>query len=297
MKFFISTSLLLLLTAATTAWSAVAQPALWRVDVDGGRGRAYLFGSVHFGAQAMYPLSSKVLKAFSDSELLAVELDADLIDGKAVDEVFRRMGHYPAGQALSEKLSAADWEKLLRVAEPLGLSESQLERLKPWVVAMQLTASQIREQGFSAQLGIDHYFLKLAKTADYETDVVQLETLEQQLAVVDGLPEEQQVDFLLQALEQSQSGTDLLSDIVKAWCAGDEQRLEQLVLDTIESVDDDSLHHQVFVQRNNLMLEKIYQSLLAGQRLFVVVGAGHIVGEHGLRSMLSSNGFQVTRVQ
>ena len=126
--------------------------------------------------------------------------------------------------------------------------------------------------------------------------MVQLETLEGQLALFDSMPHSQQLEFLSQSLEGFLLGDDTLSELIKAWLAGDEESLER-ELSSSFTEEIKSFEWGLFGRRNQLMLTKIVESIALNQVVFVVVGAGHIVGEHDLKSLFDQRGFRITRIR
>jgi len=57
------------------------------------------------------------------------------------------------------------------------------------------------------------------------------------------------------------------------------------------------IYKTMITDRNIHMANKIKQEFDAKKSLFVVVGAGHIVGEKGLVDLLKKDGYQLTQIQ
>nr|WP_237457408.1 TraB/GumN family protein [Pseudomaricurvus sp. HS19] len=275
---------------------APSTPALWQVDSRDGQGRLYLLGSIHFGNPGLYPLPSYVNQAFKDSEVLAVELDPQRLDPAEVSLVLTNYGRLPTGQLLKDYLPESDWHKLQALLNASGLPAETMQRLKPWLVAVQLTAAQVRRAGFSEGYGIDRHFLTLARHPEAPKQILELESFRQQMAMFDGLSHRAQVEFLLQSLEDSELAPRTLDQLIKAWRKGDQQALEGLVAEAF-GTDTTPLYDRVFVRRNDLMQERLLAELRRGERLFVVVGAGHVVGDDGLVARFRALGYTVQRLQ
>jgi len=287
-------SLLLLFYFVTS--SALAEPLLWRVDNSETGGRAYLFGSVHFGTEALYPLPDVVEEAFSASEELVVELDMAAVAPNIAAQTMRQQGRYIDGDSLYQHLDGDTLSLLANACLELGLPFTALEYLKPWLVAVQLTAFQVRQAGFSDELGVDRHFIERVKlgTGPGPAVLIELETFEQQLSIFSALSDDQQLQFLRQALTEFEHSPAQLLQILKAWQAGDAQALENTIQQGFNTDENASmLYELIFERRNQSMSQNIQRMLDDGRQLFVVVGVGHLVGEGGLAERLSQSGQKV----
>jgi uncharacterized protein YbaP (TraB family) len=82
--------------------------------------------------------------------------------------------------------------------------------------------------------------------------------------------------------------------MVRAWTSGDAQAMESALSDAVPP--DPSLApivKKLFDERNVKMLSKIEGYLNSNGSYFVIVGAGHLVGERGLVELLKSRGYVV----
>ena len=86
--------------------------------------------------------------------------------------------------------------------------------------------------------------------------------------------------------------------MVAAWKAGDDSAMQQLLFE--DAVRDypafSAIYERLFYQRNRRMLGKIEALLQSGKVSFVVVGAGHLIGEQGIISALKAKGYRVRRL-
>ena len=273
-----------------------AEPLLWQVDHPESGGRAYLFGSVHFGSPGLYPLPDSVERTFSESEELVVELDIAAVAPNLAAEVMRKQGRYLEGGTLYQHLDERSLGALADICVELGLPIAAFENLKPWLVAVQITAFQMRRAGFDDKLGIDRHFIERVKRGHSPgpKSLVELETFEQQLSLFSALTDEEQAHFLAQTLRHFEAGPVLLKEILNAWKQGDANQLDALIKagfsgDPLAA----RLYRLVYTQRNANMSVQLEQMLSDGRKLFVVVGAGHMVGEDGLVSLLRKQGARV----
>lgn len=281
-----------LLCLLLVSWFSCAEPLLWQVDAPESGGRAYLFGSIHFGDESLYPLPDYVEKAFNSADSLVVELDISAVDQAQAGHQLALSGRLPSGVTLKDRLSEAQWQSLKETSEALGFPIEAFQRLQPWLVAVQLTAAQIRRSGFDESFGIDRYMLKTFKESRPDQPVIELESFAEQMSLFDELSDDEEVSFLQQTLAEFHKAPDSLKAIMAAWKEGDEASLIALINGAFENRED-KLFSRMFSDRNAMMQAKVSERLGRGERLFVVVGAGHVVGDDGLRGLLEDEGYQV----
>ena len=279
------------------AAQTVADPLLWRVQDPQTKAKIYLFGSIHFGTENLYPLPSYVIEAYSESDALAVELDISSISALEAGRVLQAVGRLPNDEKIRTHLKAEAWQSLNRVCRALEMPIESLEYFQPWLVAVQLTAAQIRRNGYSEGYGVDRHFLTLAKHPLAPKPVIQLETFEQQMSLFGGLSDDQQSLFLEQTLAELEAAPDMLRAVIDAWANGDEIALETLIVDAFQAEDSKALYERIFIDRNLRMATTLNQALAEMQTLFVVVGAGHVIGPDGLKQYFVDRGLIVDLVE
>lgn len=249
----------------------------------------YLLGSVHAAKKGLYPLNPRIETAFRDCAALAVEADAETNQG-AVQALALQTGLYPEGDSLEKNISQRTKEKL----REQGFNLSLLNKFKPWLAAMTIQAQRVAKLGFDAKLGIDAHFLKLAKTQNKE--IRELESAEFQLKLMSELAQGKEDLFLyltLCDLDKMESKYNLIFDY---WSNGDASKLEALILAELNNPDFVELGNKLFYERNATMSEKIDGFLKESKPVFVIVGAGHLVGDKGVVKLLQDKGYQIEQV-
>jgi uncharacterized protein YbaP (TraB family) len=276
---------------------AQADPLLWRVSDATSHRSVYLFGSIHFGQSSMYPLPDNVMSHYQDAESLVVEVDLLASQPDEMAALLSKYGRNADGVNLSSLLQADDWLRFEDICRRQGVSAERFQHMQPWLAAIQLTAIQMRASGYSEAYGVDRYFLGLAKRADFQKPIVELESLQSQLSIFSNLSQQEQVLFLRQTLDEYEAGSDYLSKVAEAWGQGDKAQLEQLIIGAFSDADAAQAMYQViFTERNRRMLASVTELLGEGREAFVVVGVGHMVGEDGLVQQLRARGFRVEQL-
>ncbi|MBI4410333.1 MAG: TraB/GumN family protein, partial [Gemmatimonadetes bacterium] len=248
-------------------------------EVSGERGRVYLVGSMHMAPPGLYPLPPRIDEAFAESEALVVE--ADVTRGQ---EAVLARALYPAGDELGKHISPALLARTLERAARAGLPEAGVQRMKPWLIGSLLGVLELSSSGFTAENGIDLHFLKLAREGKR---ILELEGVEAQIELLDGLEPAEQELWLEYSLRQLDDTRRFVDELLAAWRAGDAAAMEALVT---KSVRDEPrfapIYRKLLDDRNERMAEQIEGYLLQGGNYFIVVGAGHLVGERGLLRLL-----------
>jgi uncharacterized protein YbaP (TraB family) len=285
--------LLVLLVLVTPLLAAPLRAAgerlpVWRVQ--GGVGQAVLLGSIHLAYPSVYPLRSEIMAAFDAADSLVVEVDPGAASAAELQQLMLAKGAYPPGEDLQQHLSPRVYAQLEDYLEGRGLSLPMFAGLRPGLVVTLLTTSRMIELGMKPALGIDQYFLRLARG---HKEILQLETAEQQ---IDLLLDFGDPDLLLeQSLLQLASIEQYLRPLYEAWLAGDAQRLEALLREDAlaRQAQFRPVYRRLFDDRNRAMAARILDHLATPRNYLVVVGAGHLVGEQGIIRLLQREGYRV----
>ena len=132
-------------------------------------------------------------------------------------------------------------------------------------------------------------FRKAGKT------VVGLETPEQQLGFFDALPEGAQRAFLEATLQSQEETRKDFRELLAAWSRGDAAAIERSFADDPEFTP--ALREQLIRRRDAAWADALAQRLKQPGRVFVAVGAGHLVGPDSVQRMLAARKLRVERVQ
>lgn len=278
----------------SSALHAASQPLLWQVQDKDSRVRLYLFGSLHYGDEAFYPLPDAVLQAHRDSDVLAVELDIDALDVEKVRAALKQYGYYPSEKNLQTQVGEQMWKTLTQVSENLGGDAQQLKPFRPWLAAMQLTNMQLSRSDYQQALGLDKYFLTASRDKKI---ILELESLDEQMQLFNQLSDAEQIEFLQVTLKEQATAEESLKKLANAWYRGDEHTLNELVFSAFrERKLGQKLYQFIFVKRNKQMLQVIDTYIEKSQKIFLVVGVGHMLGEDGLVALFEARGYRVTQV-
>lgn len=250
----------------------------------------YLFGSIHVGDSSLYPLPKPVESAFAASKVLAVEFNVKTVNMLQMAKLMQEYGMYPGGETLSQHLPKETSAALDQFCSKNGVPRMMLDRAKPWVAAITVIAFASKAAGEDPEQGIDMHFLNEVKEPQR---IDEMESADFQMSVLSSASEQEQEEMLAASLKQADKFKDLLQKIQQAYISGDTGSFEKLVME--EESGPKSLMKKLLDDRNVTMAQRVEQYLKGKDQSFVVVGAGHIVGDKGIVKLLEAKGYHVER--
>lgn len=253
---------------------------------------AYLLGSLHIAKADFYPMSPKVEAAYRQADTVAVEADAT--NTTALQGLMGKLT-YTAPDTLQQHLSPATWRSL---TELFGPAAEQFQALKPALLAGGLVIELGKSVGLDATQGADVHFIGRAK-ADGKR-LVELESLEFQANLLDSLSDEEgesMLTELIDSVKRRELFTEL-DQLMAAWKSGDAPALLSLFEASNEkTAASRRMAKALFDDRNEGMADKLRKLMTSGRKVFVVVGAGHLVGQNSVIELLRKQGMTVTQVR
>ena len=284
-------SLLLLVVLFAVAGEAGPQDKsfLWRVQSD--KSNIYILGSVHFLKKENYPLNKTIEKAFDSTQKLVLEIDLKSEDAGTVQRVTLEKG-INRERTLQQNVSPDTYSLAEKRAQELGIDIRALSPLKPWVVALTMTALQLRKLGFDPNYGVDRYLAERARKS--AKPIVGLETVAFQIGLIDQLSARDQESMLRQSLKEMDLVDKGLDQIVRAWSTGDVASLEALLLRGMREYP--AVHQTIIVDRNRRWLPQIEKMIEQGESTLIAVGAAHLVGKDGVIELLKARGYTVEQM-
>ena len=281
--FFVFVSLVLL---AQEAYSQSQKSFLWKIQSK--TNTVYVLGSLHFFKKESYPLSEKIENAFSQSEILVVEANVNDIGKVDIQKIMDR-AFYPQNEILERHVSSEVYELVKKEAGGLGIPLELINRQRPWFLAMTLEALESLKLGFNPDYGIDKYFLS---KAGGKKRIVELESLDDQLNLLSSFSDKDQELLLLYTLRDLKILEQDLGQLTQAWTSGDTKGLESILTRSVlEDKRLSSIFEKIIYDRNAKMASKIEDFSQAGESCFVIVGAGHLVGNRGIIEILKRKGY------
>jgi len=269
-----------------------SQAVLWQVEREG-QPPSHLFGTVHSSDERITALPPAVAAAFAGAERLAIEA---LIDKAAVLKLSRAM-LLPGNERLDALLTEAQTARLKEAAAQFRLPMNMVTRFKPWGAMMLFSLPP--EEHLRAAAGkkpLDEALRAQAETAG--KPVIGLESVEEQIATLDGMSRDDQLRMLDTTLVQAGEIERVFATLRDAYLARDLAAVYAILSAAAQEDSTGALgrfEQRLLVERNRRMVERM-AGLLRRGNAFVAVGALHLPGEQGILQLLADQGYAVTPV-
>jgi len=259
---------------------------LWKVE--GKQNTVYLMGSIHLLTKDVYPLEDALEKAYGDSRNIVFEINLDSAKTPAAQMQFMNNGLYQNDITLKSQLSDSAYRAAGELCRAAGLPFENVQKMKPWMLALTITSAKLKQLNFDPQYGIDNYFFNKAKQD--QKKISSLETVSSQAALLAGLDLQTAEQMIFQTAEQFDTIEMDLQKVVKSWQTGDEKYLEKFLVNEMQKFP--VLYNKLLLERNKKWLVKILGYLQGEENYLVIAGSGHFIGEDGLVKMLQRKGFK-----
>ena len=267
-----------------------ADTSVWQVS--SGDNTIYLGGTVHLLRSTDYPLPAEYEQAYEASSEIYFEIDMQSMNDPAMVMEMARQLTYSDGRSLKTVLNSEAYTALSEYAAGIGLPQMMLDPFKPGMVVTMLQLMEFQRIGFTPQ-GVDTYFDEKAR-ADAKS-LGYFETIDEQIALLVGMGEGYESEFILLSLENMEEIEELMDAMIVAWREGNKDALAELFVDKMKE-EVPQLYDSMLRQRNLKWFPQIQQMLMDSDTEFVLVGAAHLVGEDGLLGLLISSGYQVKQL-
>ena len=282
----------LLVIAAGSAFSGdvtaeFSKGLLWKIEKANIQ-PSYIFGTIHLDDARLTNLPAPVAKSFARSKSFTMEM---IIDETSTQKFAASM-FLDEGSDLKTLLGEPLYTQTTEAMLEYGVPSALTERSKPWALMLTLILPKEHQGAI-----VDDVLYQLA--LEQRKPVHQLESIEEQIAVFDGLPMEVQIGLLKQAVEHRNLVPGLMEKSIQAYLRRDLGEMWEIDNSMLENKADKALNdaflQRALYSRNTRMAERMEPRLSEGAA-FIAVGALHLYGDKGVLSLLKSRGYRVTRI-
>ena len=261
-------------------------PTLWVVkDADS---TLYLFGSVHVLRPTTGWASPRVEAAFDSASDIWFEI-SNPDDQAAIMPLIQQHGLSPE-TPLSSRLTPEENAELDAAAQAMGASAAQLQPMKPWLAALSLSVAPLIKAGYDPKSGVELVLKARAEAAG--KPIHGFETIDKQIGILAGLPDDVQLVFLRETLKDYENAATKLDEMVEAWARGDVATLDRVTIKEMKEASP-ALYQSVLVDRNTDWANQIQTMLEGSGTAFIAVGAAHLTGDDSVQAILQKRGVTV----
>lgn len=260
---------------------------LWKIETSGSA-PSYLFGTFHSSDPRITRLPCPVQEALDQASSYTMEMIAN---GAGIVSMAEAM-FFSDGQTLRGVLGEELYRQTLQAIGTQDARRSAgFDNMKPWAVMMALNGP--REGGGGLFLDMA---LQMQATLQNKP-VYGLETMQEQIAVFNGMSMEDQVVLLRDAVQMRHVMEQAMEELTHSYLQRD---LAGLMALSEKYKPADARVHQAMMDRlltrRNLNMAERARVRLQEGNAFIAVGALHLPGDDGLLSLLTHAGYRVTRV-
>lgn len=244
----------------------------------------WLFGTIHSEDPRVLDLPRPVAEAFEAAESFVLEV---IPDTQAIIHSMLTMV-YTDGRTLESVVGPDLYRDAVAAAGSLGMSEVAIRDFKPWALVTLLSVPS----GSSGEF-LDLRLYRLAVAAG--KPVTGVETMDEQLAVFEGLSEADQITLLRETLEVQEQLPAVFERLLQAYLERDLDGLQRLSEEYLHGGDRELAERfrvAAIEVRNARMAERLVPIIEQGD-CFIAVGALHLPGPDGLLARLQRHGFAV----
>jgi uncharacterized protein len=275
---------------AVPASQAQDRGLAWRIALDGVE--AYAVGALHLADQSFYPLNPNIISAFDKSDVLLVEVDDLLVTTEHKQALLQKYAFYPNNEDIYGHLPEQIIDQIRAMLASFGLNIDMVKNYRPGMIGVTLSALQAQALGYSAQYGLDAYFLDRAR---YKKKIQEIETFESQMQLLAELPSGEQV--LRDAFFDMADYEHTWSVMMNSWKRGDAKALYQVAIgDALQDFPSLAPYYEMLFFERNVTMAQALKGCMKQAQCFMVVGAGHLVGPRGLLDLMEQEGAKITQL-
>ena len=260
---------------------------LWQISGNGLQKPSYLFGTFHLMCKDDIQFSEQLKAAVANSATIYMELD---MDDPALMLSGMMMMTMKGGKKLTDFYSKEEYKKIeVFFKDSLSAPLSFLQTMKPFMLVALLYPKMMPCKTVS---GVEEELMKLVKLQKKE--IKGLETMELQAAVFDSIPYEEQAKELLKSIDSMDLNRKNFDTMMRVYKS---QRLSGIEALFSKSELGMQNHEDILLNKRNINWVGQLGPILKKENVLIAVGAGHLVGENGLISLLRKKGYKVVPLQ
>jgi len=284
--------------------SNLITPLMWKAeDKDGNY--AYLFGSIHAADDMVNHLPDYFEKAYSDSDMLAFEVDmSDIFASISTDTKFLTEIIYSDGTTIKDHISSDTYSGLVEILKENGMYNAMYDYYKPLMWESLLENIIISKAGLNSSNGVDITLTNRAKNDGKQIDEV--ESMEFQMSMFNNFSDELIELMLAQYAETNaiDEQTNEIKALYEKWKTGT-MSAEDVSDDTDLNMEElteeqkklfEEYNKSMLIDRNEGMTEKLIEYMKGDKITMLVVGSAHFLGDDGIISLLQKQGITVTKI-
>ncbi|MBN2571875.1 MAG: TraB/GumN family protein [Ignavibacteriales bacterium] len=263
---------------------------LWKIETE--NNTVYLLGSWHLFKEEMYPLDKDIETAYDNSDIIVFEADIEPSSAMKLQAEMLDKGMFKGDSTLEMALGKNLYDKLISECQKINLPQIAINKMRPGIALLTFSSSYFLHKGFKPQLGLEYYFNEKGKTDGKTFDF--LETLSFQLDLFIKLGNENLDELFKSSFDEIEQNDKYIDSMLTFWKIGDVENFGRIIDKEMDKYP--TLKKETLTKRNENWVVKIEEYLRTGKNYFIVVGAGHLVGEDSVIELLKTNGYILEQI-
>ncbi|MDB5201046.1 MAG: TraB/GumN family protein [Ferruginibacter sp.] len=256
---------------------------LWEISGNGLTSPSYLFGTFHLMCKDDIRFSANLRQAIKDVQDVYFEMDLDDPANTFGALLYMNMKD---GKTLKDLYNDSDYQKLNNyLRDSLQLPTAMLEKMKPGFLEAMFYPKMMPCKNIGS---IEEALMKIAKAGKKE--IRGFETIAEQAAVFDSIPYETQAKSLLQTIDSLDQYKKYFDTMTRVYLSQDIKAIEGLLSKSEFGMEE---NREALLDNRNRNWVNQLKKILSEKTIFMAVGAGHLLGENGLISLLRKQGYQL----
>lgn len=256
---------------------------LWEISGNGLSQPSYIFGTIHLICPDSFFVPKSTAVKFKIAQQVFLEID---MDDQQMMMKTQKLMMSADGKKLKDIMNESDYQIFSKYFKKIsGMDVAMFGSAKPMVY---LSFALMKSAGCPMPKSYEEYFVKEAKAEKKE--VFGLETIEDQVAVMDRATTEQQVGWLMDAVKETENGNAIYNQMIDLYKKQDIEALTKMI--SGQMVGMKGMQDELLDKRNQNWIPVIEQNI-SQKSTFFAVGAGHLGGEKGVLKLLQQKGYSL----
>ncbi len=290
--------IIILSLLAFLTWLPTPAQLLWKISDNGAKSDSYIFATHHIAPASVLDSVIGLNDALQSADIVYGEIDMAEMMSPSTEQVIMAFGMAPKDSTLTKVLNRTQIDSINNVLAKYtgGMAKvHQMDVLKPAMVNTQIAMLQamVEFPEFNGKEQLDMIVQKRAREAGKE--IKGFEILEEQLGMLMCDPITKQVEDLMHTVRTDGEAGKQARELATAYRTGNLEKLQEIMFDPEIGMTEDAAERLLY-RRNNTWINKL-KEILPSEKIFIAVGAGHLIGEHGLITQLKKLGYTVEPVK
>ncbi|MBK8087693.1 MAG: TraB/GumN family protein [Chitinophagaceae bacterium] len=278
--------LLFLISFSSIAQTKEKSSLLWEISGNGLQQSSYLFGTVHIICKEDFFFPETLKEKFLSADAVFLEID---MDDPAMIMKMMTLLQLPKGQTIKQLFGDTAFKRFDSSYKKItGSSAAMFNTFKPFMLMSMLTEKTLN---CPTRESYEQTFMTMA--AKNKKEIKGLETIEDQIAVFDAIPDSVEVANLKEMVNDFQNQVTEFEKLISIYKTQDIDSIFNL---TQQGTDELNAEAELLTKRNSNWIP-VMKANMQKASCFFAVGAAHLGGDIGVIALLRKQGYTVKPVK